>query len=89
MQPERRPANAVARPGVALGLVFVALALAQAWFAYIFMTIATVVSQTPWYTINSRWVYPSVALASSIVFARWAWRCFRPGRPTNQDAAVR
>lgn len=83
MHPDGQPTSRAARPRIAAGLVFVALALAQAWFAFIFTTIVTVVSQTEWYTVNSRWVYPWVALGSCLIFARSAWRCFRPSETTK------
>ncbi len=75
MHSEGRSRAGVAWLRIAAGLSFLALALAQAWFAYIFTSVVTVVSQTDWYTINSRWVYPWVALVSCVIFARNAWRC--------------
>ncbi len=75
--PEERAKGRAAWLRIAAGISFLVLALAQAWFAYIFTTIVTVISQTDWYTINSRWVYPWVALVSCVIFARNAWRCLR------------
>lgn len=84
MGPGEPSARASSKSKIVAGLLFVALALAQAWFAYVFTAMVTVVSQTEWYTINSRWVYPWIALASCVVFARNAWRCFKPGQAAGQ-----
>ncbi len=81
-----RGRNNMARIGS--GLFFAILALAQAWFTYLFSVVVTTVSQTEWYTINSRWVYPFLTLASCVFLARRAWHCFRPGAaPVNRTTA--
>jgi hypothetical protein len=69
------------------GVVFSILAFGQACFLYVFGFHVSITLQTGWLTIDSRWIFPWLALVSCLAFVRDAWRSFRPERARAQSLA--
>jgi hypothetical protein len=79
---ERVEIEGGARPRIFRGVVFGCLAVGQLCFAFVFAYRFYIVSQSGWATIDSRWIFPVIALASCVAFAREAWRSFAAKKGT-------
>jgi hypothetical protein len=82
MQTGRFEIEGRGKPGIFSGVVFGLLALGQLGFAYLFVRSFYIVSRMDWATLDSRWIFPWIALASFLVFTFKAWRSFVPKRGT-------
>ena len=93
MMSQLTPANQVAiagrpRPRILRGALFTLLALGQLIFSFVFAYRFYIVSQGEWATLDSRWIFPIVALVSLWVFALEAWRSFAPGKGQVDDGGT-
>ncbi len=71
------------KPGASAlrGVLFSLLALGQLLFVFVFAYRFYIVSQSDWATLDSRWIFPPIALISFSVFAFEAWKAVVPKKP--------
>ena len=77
-----------AQPRIFRGVVFSFLSLGQMGFAFVFAYRFYILSQTRLATIDSRWIFPVIAIVSCAAFALEAWGAFVPKQGHNPQGGA-